>query len=348
MALAGLHRAAAGSPRAERALDWAGWWARPLASGLLAHLLLGPKQRRPVYLRVPGAMYAYAGVKVDRNAGCRGGCVTGATGSGKTLACIIPRLHSLCVNESGAERPGWASSRERRDLERARRDHRALMAQARAEIARLAAPACGPAPDPACADGSEERIAGLRRACEQSAQSLQEASDPCRRLRYRIPPWGGFVCGEKGNEWQAVESLLCHHGRDEDLCVLRTRPSWAPPGWTPSVRLNLISMDEVPADTLARMLVDTGLAVEEAGTRDEFFIPQARDKIAWGIRLVRAVKASCGAAPGPQSARDTAPSLLTLFDVLTVHESYRRYLARCSAAHPGLSASDAFSEARFQ
>jgi hypothetical protein len=43
-----------------------------------------------------------------------------------------------------------------------------------------------------------------------------------RRIRYRVPPWGGFVCGEKGNEWQAIESLLRHHGREEDLCVLRT------------------------------------------------------------------------------------------------------------------------------
>jgi len=216
------------------------------------------------------------------------------------------------------------------------------VAEARAEIARLAAPSFGTALGPGCADGAEERVSGLRRACELSAQALQEASDPCRRLRYRVPPWGGFVCGEKGNEWQAVETLLWHHGRDEDLCVLRTRPSWAPPAWTPSVRLNLISMDEVPADTLARMLVDTGLAVEEAGTRDEFFIPQARDKIAWGIRLVRAVKAS------RESAREATPSLLTLFDILTVHESYARYLARCSAEHPGLSASGAFSDARFQ
>ena len=86
-----------------------------------------------------------------------------------------------------------------------------------------------------------------------------------------------------------IRSLLAHHGREEDLRVLRTRPAAARPDWSPEVRLNLISMEEVPADTYAKLIVETGLTVEEAGTRDEFFIPQARDKIAWGIRLTRAV-----------------------------------------------------------
>ena len=330
------------SPRIAHALARVEWWARPAAWAALAHVLLGPKQRRPVYLRHPGAMFSYAGVRLDRNAGCRGGCVTGATGSGKTLACILPRLHSLCVNESGVERPGWRGSPAMVDFERLRRGHRALARDMESQIARLslartAAERRGGAAAQAAA--IEEKIGRLRWLSEQGAQALQEGSDPCRRLRYRVPPWGGFVCGEKGNEWQAIESLLRHHGREEDLCVLRTRPSWVPADWRPPVRLNLISMDEIPADTCAKLIVDTALAVEEAATRDEFFVPQARDKIAWGIRLVRAAKAE-GTGGGP--------SLLTLFDILTVQESYRRYLARCACEHPGLAASGAFAEARFQ
>src|SRR5580698_5490710 len=91
-----------------------GWWTRPLVWAAVAHVVLGPKQQRPVYLKTPGAMFVYAGVKVSRNAGCRGGCVTGATGSGKTLACIIPRLHSLCLNECGTEDPRHGAANERR------------------------------------------------------------------------------------------------------------------------------------------------------------------------------------------------------------------------------------------
>jgi hypothetical protein len=328
--------------RADFALAQIEWWAWPATWAVVAHILLGPKQTRPIYLKIPGAMYAYAGVKVDRNAGCRGGCVTGATGSGKTLACILPRLHSLCINESGVARREWSSSPERRDFEKFRKDHRDTVGKARREIASITTSARR---EVSKERGSEERVGRLRCLCEHSAMRLQEASDPFRRQRYRVPPWGGFICGEKGNEWQFVEELLRVHGREEDLCILRTRPPWAPRDWAPSVRLNLISMDSIPADTYAKMIVETGLAVEEAGTRDEFFVPQARDKIAWGIRLVRAVKAVGATQPG---VLEENPGLLTLLDILTVQESYRRYLVRCTGLLAALSTTTAFTEARYQ
>ena len=275
-------------------------WLWPALAAICAHVVLGPKQRRPVYLRVPGAMYCYAGIRVDRNAGCRGGCVTGATGSGKTLSCIVPRLHSLCVNEAGVENPGWRTSPEQRQLER-------------------------------------EADSGTANTCEFARRA--------RRRRYKAAPWGGFICGEKGNEWGMVERLLRCHARAGDLCVLRTRPADAPAGWRPPERLNLLSMDDLPADTYAKLIVETGLATEEAKSRDEFFIPQARDKIAWGLRLVRAVAEGRRSPPGPG-----VPSfgLLTLLDILTVQESYRRYLLDCTAEDPSLEKSGAFAEARYQ
>jgi hypothetical protein len=349
--------------RSGRVLAWICWWAWPTTWAALAYLALGPKQKKPIYRRIPGAMYAYAGVTVDRNAGCRGGCVTGATGSGKTLACIVPRLHSLCVNECGAERAEWRGSRAERDFERLKRLHGAQALEARDRLALLSAarraaekrhhvlcagrdPESNGNAEPAQRDVLADldlQAGQIRHLCECRDQMLQRAADGCRAVRYRIPPWGGFICGEKGNEWQAVQSLLGHHGRAEDLCLLRTRPAGAPGDWSPSVRFNLLSMDEVPADTYAKIIVDTGLSVEEAATRDEFFVPQARDKIAWGIRLTRSVRA---ASPRPSSG--AGPNLLTLFDILTVQESYRRFLVNCSAEQPGLAECDAFREARFQ
>src|ERR1035438_4956747 len=65
------------------------------------------------------------------------------------------------------------------------------------------------------------------------------------------------------------------------------------------------------------------------------------------IRLVRAVKAA-GRSAAPRATRGAGPTLLTLFDILTVQESYRRYLLRCSQEHPSLPGSSAFCEARFQ
>ncbi|HXN36168.1 MAG TPA: hypothetical protein VN877_08345, partial [Opitutaceae bacterium] len=314
-------------PGVARALALIGWWTWPVAWALMGHVVLGPKQRRPVYRRIPGAMYAYAGIKVDRNAGCRGGCVTGATGSGKTLACIVPRLHSLCVNEAGAERPGWRGSRAGRDFRELKGAHRGRQREALAKIDSL-----GASEDRAAgaAGGIDEQIGRLRQSCDRGDRDLRDASDACREARYRAFPWGGFVCGEKGNEWQLMEGLMRCHGREEDLCVLRTRPSWAPRDWAPLVRFNLVSMDGIPADTYAKMIVDTGLAVEEAPSRDEFFVPQARDKIAWGIRLIRSVR-DAAVAPNPAAA---GPSLLSLLEILTVQESYRRYLVRCASENP--------------
>jgi hypothetical protein len=244
--------------------------AVPLLAGFLAHVLVGPKQRRPVFPRRPGALYVYAGITVDRNAGCRGGCITGSTGSGKTLACILPRLHSLCVNQPGTVDPAR-----------------------RAE-------------------------AGLG--------------------RYRVPPWGGLICGEKGNEWATAERLLRCHGRGADLQVLRTRPADAAADWRPAVRFNLAGLPGLPADTYAKLLVDTSLAVE-AAHRDEFFVPQARDKIAWGQRLTGAAAAR-GAAP--------PPTLLAVLDLLTVPESYREFVARALAHEPALDADPGFRGARYQ
>jgi hypothetical protein len=334
------------------ALQRAGWlhapapahagWAWPAAFAALAHVILGPKQRRPVYRRIPGAMYAYAGIAVSRGAGCRGGCVTGATGSGKTLSCILPRLHSLCVNESGLERPGWRGSPAARELGRRKLEHRRRLRAEENGISRIQEERRASEGRPGGAPGDDGgRILGLRLQGEARDRALQEACDPWRRVRYRVPPWGGLVCGEKGNEWQAVEALLRHHGREEDLCILRTRPEGAPPGWIPAVRLNLLSMADVPADTYAQMIADTSLAVEEAQTRDEFFVPQARDKIAWGIRLARAVGDSAPAG------RRRPPSLARVLELLSVQESYRLFLQRSCAEDPRLAASPSFEEARF-
>jgi len=251
------------------ALDW---WTWPALAAAGAHLLLGPKQKRPVYLKIPGAMFVYAGVKVDRQAGCRGGCITGATGSGKTQACIVPRLHSLCINDNGSAGP----------------------------------------------DG------------------------------HGPPPWGGLVCGEKGNEWQSVVPLLRHHGRERDLRLLQTRPVGAPADWVPASRFNLISLQEIPADTYAKMIVDTGLAVEEAGRADEFFVPQARDKIAWGIRLMRAAAACRRSATESDRSRIPGPDLVTLLDLLTIPESYRRFLIGIDAVASPAAALASLREARHQ
>jgi hypothetical protein len=119
------------------------------------------------------------------------------------------------------------------------------------------------------------------------------------------------VIGEKGNEWQAMTELFCAHGRLADLGVLRSRPPEAGADWVPAVRFNLLGEASVAPDTYARLLVEASLAVEETDKPDDFFMPQARDKLAWGIRLLR-----------EGASRPEAVSLPQLLEVLTVRDAF--------------------------
>ena len=132
-----------------------------------------------------------------------------------------------------------------------------------------------------------------------AVQGRLRAEEPARP-RWSVPPWGGLIIGEKGNEWEAMSELLRCHGRQQDLRVLRTRPLLGAQGWLPPVRLNLIGSASIPADTYARLLVEASLAVEETDRPDDFFIPQARDKIAWGIRLLREAPSEIAAVALPR------------------------------------------------
>lgn len=343
-------------------LGHAQWWAWPVCWAVVAQVVLGPKQRRPIYLKIPGAMFVFAGIGVPRSSGCRGGLVTGSTGSGKTLACIVPRLHSLCVNESGIENAEWRSSSAFRQIEAAKAEHRRSLrkedhllgrlalarrrAQARldTERARLSTKSrrVVEAPTGDAIGEVDLRIAAILTERALRSESLRAAADSCRRARFASAPWGGFICGEKGNEWATISELLSSHGREEDLCILQTRPPWATAQWRPTTRFNLISIPGIPADTYAQLLVDSSLSSEGSQTRDEFFVPQARDKIAWGIRLARAVENAAPLTRGTGVA-----SLATVFDILTGKESYRQYLIECTERLPGLVQSEPFNEARF-
>lgn len=129
------------------------WWTWPILSVPLVHLLFGPKQSRPIYLRIPGIMYRYAGINVDRNAGCRGGFIAGATGSGKTQICINPRNHSIALNECGIEKTSWKASNARSRFE----DLRDLFLQQ--------------------TEGATVQIDALFRKQEQLAQRIQPVED---------------------------------------------------------------------------------------------------------------------------------------------------------------------------
>ncbi|AHF95026.1 hypothetical protein OPIT5_00385 (plasmid) [Opitutaceae bacterium TAV5] len=418
------------------------WWTIPALAGLVAHLIIGPKQKRPIYLKTPNTMFAYGGVRVDRNAGCRGGQIYGATGTGKTQIVINPRNHSIAINECGVEKPSWAKSRARAQFEAIRQTFREQTAEAQAEINRLVRErerlaariepvqdrlldelfdainsyqrknptkpftACvfgddaedtppevrlhtrnsenelekdwtkvwlrsgaGVTPEdalrllswaraanrfgvisriPACGSQAfqtllqeyagmvaednrlNEKVNELGFLIQVKRNDLQRFADGIKDLRYRVPPYGALVLGAKGNEWQATVPMLRHYNRDEDICLLQTRPSNAPDTWTPPAQFNLISYHDLPAPTYAQLLINTYATISHKDKMD-YFDNSARDQIGYGIELLRAITQDQGRIGVPEDQR-VIPNLKLVCEIFTSLNNYNTFLLDLGAA----------------
>ncbi len=100
------------------------------------------------------------------------------------------------------------------------------------------------------------------------------------------PNWGGLVIDDKGHFHQTITEIAAHYGRADDVILLR-------PGATesdePVHRLNLTGDPDIPVETYARMVVDTGIAM---GQRHEqsFFRTQTRDQIAAALQALRVLE----------------------------------------------------------
>jgi hypothetical protein len=398
------------------------WWSWPLLGGLLAHLFFGPKQTRPIYLKYPRTLYSYGGIKVDHNAGCRGGIILGKTGAGKTQNCINPRNHSMLINNAGVEHKSWASSETKRQFDSLRTEFLDTYSKVESEISKLAAERQSlqnkikPIQDHIVSsliasvrsygkenlhtsfsqpvfDGMPEHLKlrfmeeshtispleilslfdWARRAqrfndlssmpmvsgalgskineyadliVEDSSYDaeisrlyylqqikradLQRFADTIKALRFEFPPIGMLVLGAKGNEWQNVVPMLHHYQRDEDLCLLQTRPVGAPPDWQPPAKFNLIGYDAFPSDTYAKLLCDASAAVT-GQTEQDFFTTQARDAIGNGITLLRAIRNAQVIKNIPKVKR-LVPNLATLARILTALPVYNTWMTEIGAA----------------
>lgn len=160
---------------------------------------------------------------------------------------------------------------------------------------------------------------------------LQKLTDKAKELQYEVYPWGGICCDEKGLYWQTLQGMAIYHNRDDDLMLLQTRPDWAGPNWEPPAKFNLLSDDSIPADTYAKLILDTAKAVTGATDSggNEFFVTQATIQIGWALRLIRAIRARQIEMGYGQEAgsRPVMPSLTTILKILTVRENYNQFLA---------------------
>lgn len=176
----------------------------------------------------------------------------------------------------------------------------------------------------------DSAIAKLYYLLQVKQADLQRFGDTIKPMRYNTPPIGMLVLGAKGNEWQNVVPMLHHYNRDEDLCLLQTRPVGAPPDWSPPAKFNLIGYEGFPADTYAKLICDTYKAAT-GDTKADFFSSQAREAIANGIRLMRCIRDAQVTRRVPADQR-VNPNLSTLASILMDHTLYKEWITEIGAA----------------
>lgn len=189
----------------------------------------------------------------------------------------------------------------------------------------------------------DERIAAEsgRAACEHALvtrqRQLRDLLRPLERLRYESPPWGGLIAGEKGDEWQFAYRLFHHHGREQHLQLLQTRPRRrAGSDWSPPATLNLIGDETIPPATLAKYVCDTALTEAGGKPPDTFFDTKARLAIAQLIALLR----ETGRAQGERTPffvpeRRTPATLARIHKLATDRTAFEAWAAQSGHLVPG-------------
>lgn len=159
---------------------------------------------------------------------------------------------------------------------------------------------------------------------------LQKFADGIKALRYKVPPFGTLGIGAKGNEWQAAVPMLSYYDRDEDICLLQTRPDNAPPHWTPPAQFNLISYDSLPSTTYAQILFGTYMSISRRKDMD-YFDNAGRDQIGFGIDLLRAIR-DAQADKGILPTNRVIPNLALLCEIFTTLDQYSEFMVAVGAA----------------
>ncbi|MDP1581219.1 MAG: type IV secretion system DNA-binding domain-containing protein [Candidatus Didemnitutus sp.] len=98
-------------------------------------------------------------------------------------------------------------------------------------------------------------------------------------LRETMPDTGILAIDSKGALWQPLAEMARALGQEDDLRLIRVRPTGTPRElWQPPLTLNVFGDPSVPAATYAKMLVDTASAAGQRGGQ-AFFRETARDAI---------------------------------------------------------------------
>ena len=142
-------------------------------------------------------------------------------------------------------------------------------------------------------------------------------------LRSTLPETGILAVDSKGALWKPLAAMARSLGQEESQRLIRVRPSHIPPGqWKPPLRLNLLSMPDVPWTTFAKIIVDTATAAGQRGGQS-FFKETARDVITHAMHALEAA--------------DLPVNLANVHDMICISTDLAMVLARL-AERPGKAA----------
>jgi len=133
--------------------------------------------------------------------------------------------------------------------------------------------------------------------------------------------WGGLLIDEKGFFIDEVIPILAHHGRADDLRVLRTRPADAPPEWRPPFRFNVLGDGGVRTSQYVEAILMVADAVVSGSADQSFFKTQAGLHIGAAIDLFRGLR-EWQRMIGVPEARRVAPTLRGIYEILTSEEDF--------------------------
>ncbi len=293
----------------------------------------------------------------DRNSFCRGWLDTGATGSGKTECGINRTMHSVFVNECGEISENWKGSPLELEAERYRGEHETKVKPYLEKINALKKQISS-----LDVEIQNERESNLLKNLRGKGDDDEEVKSPLQQKRlqlekqiglltdtirpmqeafstkqqqveahkYKSFPWGGLCVDEKGAYWQILQGMATYYKRDHHLVLLQTRPDWAPSGWKPPVRFNLLSDDRIPSNTYASAIVTTAKAVTKGGDSNVFFVTQAETNIGWGIELLRSVRDAQRKAGIPME-KCMYPSLKEIHGLLNTRTYFEEAMTRVGA-----------------
>ena len=106
----------------------------------------------------------------------------------------------------------------------------------------------------------------------------------------RVPKWGGCMLDDKGDAHKDLTAYAAHAKRAHDVVVIQSRPTDAPPSWTPEWTWNPLLDTRFPDSTHAETLVRTANAVRRTQSKDAFWEPTAILHITRLITALRITK----------------------------------------------------------